>query len=125
MFIGLGMIVVGVVGAAQLNSLSIGSFTIDATDTPVTTVKPPTRSGTLAITADIPLIPQTTIAGQANFVNGAVTIIFPVQASAPVCVATDVTAASPVRRTAVTVSSVTFEGVTNHAIEYICATKNN
>lgn len=114
------------VALAQTNSLSIGTFTIDASNTPAITVKPPARNGTLAITADIPnLQPSNMIAGSANFANGVVTITFPPQLSAPVCVATDTTAASPVRRTAVSNTSVTFEGVTNHGIDYVCTTKTN
>lgn len=126
-FIGIASLAVmfgGAIGLAQTNSLTIGAFTIDATGTPATTVKPPTRAGTLAITADIPP-PGGVIAGQAQLANGLVTVTFPAQSAPPVCIAIDTTAASPVRRQAVTATNVTFEGITNHAIEYICATKNN
>ncbi len=121
-------ICVGWIGIAyaQTNSFTIGTFTIDASGTPAATVKPPTRNGTLAITADIPTAQQgNIIAGSANFANGVVTINFPLQPSAPACIATDTTAASPVRRTSVTNNSVTFEGVTNHGIDYVCTTKSN
>jgi hypothetical protein len=111
-----------------VDSLTIGAFTIDATNAPAVTVKPPARPGTLAVTADIitaaPSVPM--VAGQATLAGGSVTITFTaISASVPICVATDVSAASPVRRGAVTSTSVTFEGVSNHVIEYICTVKNN
>lgn len=118
----------GVVAIAQANSLTIGSFTIDATGTPTLTVKPPTRAGTLAVTADIPAAQPGTnaIAGAATLNGGSVTVTFTaLTAAPPICVAIDTTAASPVRRSAVTATSVTFEGVSNHQIEYICTAKNN
>lgn len=112
---------------AALDSLTIGAFTIDATGAPATTVKPPTRSGTLAVTADIPVTPPgaNVIAGAATLTGGTVLVTFPAQPAPPICVAIDTTATSAVSRSAVTVSSVTFEGVRNHAIEYICTAKNN
>jgi hypothetical protein len=116
------------VGIAQTNSLSIGAFTIDASGSPALTVKPPTRAGTLAITADIPVAPPgpTLVAGQATLIGGVVTVNFTaINANAPICVAIDTTQASPVRRAAVTPTSVTFEGVKDHTIEYICTAKNN
>lgn len=117
---------IAVIALAQTNSFTIGGFTIDASGSPVLTVKPPTRAGTLAIVADIPTAPPSaTIAGSATLTAGQVTVTFPAQSAAPVCVAIDTTAASAVRRTAVTNSSVSFEGVTNHLIEYVCAAKNN
>ena len=113
-------------GAVVTDSLTIGAFTIDATGSPSLTVKPPTRAGTLAITADIPTAtPVNMVAGQATLAGGSVTVTFTALSAPPVCVATDVTAASSVRRSAVTAASVTFEGVTNHVIEYICTAKSN
>lgn len=115
-----------VIVSAQTNSLTVGAFTIDASGTTAVTAKPPTRNGTLAITADIPTAPSVNvIAGQTTLVNGVVTVLFPAQVAPPICVAIDVTAASAVRRSTVTVNSVTFEGVTNHSLEYICTAKNN
>jgi len=118
------LLLISTIAYAQTSSFTVGAFTIDATDTPAVTVKPPVRAGTLAVTADIPPA-LNIIAGGAVLNNGTVTVNFPAQNNAPVCVATDITAVSAVRRTAVTVSSVSFEGVTNHAIEYICAARNN
>lgn len=110
--------------ASPVDSLTVGTFTLDATGAPAVTVKPPTRAGTLAITADIPVIPPgQAIAGQATLSGGQVTIPFPAQAAPPICVANDVTAASPVRRLAVSTASVSFEGVSNHQIEFICTAK--
>ncbi len=121
--IGLGL----ALALAQTNSLTIGAFTIDATGAPTLTVKPPTRAGTLAITADIlntaPAV--NVIAGSVTLVNGQAVANFPAQSVPPICIAIDTTAASPVRRQAVTTASVTFEGITNHVIEYVCAPKNN
>lgn len=111
--------------AQQANSLTIGAFTIDATGATALTVKPPTRAGTLAITADIPAPGNNIIAGQAVLTGGTVTVTFPAFAAVPVCVAIDTTQASVIRRSAVTINSVTFEGVKDHAIEYICTAKNN
>lgn len=131
--IGIGLVLFGGLNVvlftvkAAVDSLTIGGFTIDATGSPALTVKPPSRAGTLAITADIPNTPPSSniIAGQATLNGGVVTVTFPAQPSPPICVAIDVTAASAVRRGPVTVTQVTFEGVSNHAIEYICTTKNN
>lgn len=112
----------------QTSSFTIGNFTIDATGSPVVTVQPPTRAGRLALLADIPPAPpqgSVVIAGSAVLANGLVTVTIPVQVAPPVCVAVDTTAASPVRRVAVTVSSVSFEGVSNHALDYLCTPKNN
>lgn len=112
----------------QTNSFTIGNFTIDATGSPVVAVQPPTRAGRLALVADIPPAPpqaSVVIAGSAVLVNGLVTVIIPAQIAPPVCVAVDTTAASPVRRVAVTVSSVSFEGVSNHSLDYLCTPKNN
>lgn len=120
----LSIIGLGVAVAAQTNSFSIGAFTIDTTGSSTVTVKPPTRDGTLAITADLPP-GNNVIAGQATLNGGQVTATFPAQGSPPICIAIDTTAASPVRRAGVTATSVTFEGVSNHVIEYVCTGKNN
>jgi hypothetical protein len=119
--------VFGFLALPQTSSFTVGNFTLDTTGSPVITVQSPTRAGRLALLTDIPITPPgvNIIAGSATLVNGLVTVTIPAQTAPPICVAIDVTAASPVRRVAVTATAVSFEGVSNHAIDYVCAPKNN
>ncbi len=124
----LGMVVTGVALAQTQSTLTVGGFTISVpTANPAVLVQSPSRNGTLALKEDIPVTPPASniIAGQATLVGGTATVSFPAQNAPPICVAIDTTAASAVQRSAVTVSSVTFEGVKNHQLEYVCVAKNN
>lgn len=98
--------------AQTANSLQVGSFTLNvpAVNTAVT-VNSPGKSGTLALTSDIPLTPPGTVvfAGQVP-VNGSAT--FSGITAAPVCTL------SPRFTTTATGLQIT-------AVDYVCTAKNN
>src|SRR5690242_7432547 len=98
--------------AQTTNSLQVGSFTISVPATnPAVTVNSPPKSGTLALTSDIPITPPGTavFAGQIT-VNGSAT--FNGITGAPVCSLTP-------RFT------TTATGLQITVIDYVCTAKNN
>ncbi len=114
LFILIAFLVLGIVTAwAQTaSSLQVGSFTISVPAiNPAVTVNSPAKSGTLALTSDIPVAPPgtTVYAGQFT-VNGSAT--FSGITATPVCTL------SPRFTTTATGLQVTV-------IDYVCTAKNN